>query len=394
MNRIIYIITFFLYSGYYALLALVISFGLTNNSRFVTVPLRLGTTILMIYSCVNFLKNERYKLKSKIVLLSFMLFWFLYFIKVLISEGKGDSLIRNYYEYIFYALNFCILPFLVFLSIDFNKYKNIILSSFIFSGFLMGLVSFFLYKDILISGGVGRISMARYAGFEQETLSPLALSYAGSLTLALCIFELLYNKNRSKIYSIYLSITIVFSLIMFFLGASRGSVVAMFFCLPILFYYGSIKNRLRFILFALVISPVIIWGAIKSGSSVFSRVAQTVSGEGTADRGDLWKYSWIEFVENPFFGGRIEIGFYPHNFILETLMSTGILGFILLVFIFIVAFKRVNKLAMKNDDYIWVFIVFIQGFCQHFVTGALYTSVLLFAGLGLTLSNFQENFKK
>lgn len=385
MKRIVSIISFFVFSGFYAVLALIIALGLTNSSRLITVPLRVVTTVLMLYVITKVVYRVKVGNYKKWILFVFCTFWFIYILKVLQNSSAGVHLYRNWFEYIFYAANFCILPFIMFMLIDFKKYSHTILNSLIFSGFLMGIVSLFLYRNIL-TAGVGRISMAKYSGFESPTLSPLALSYAGTLTIVLCIYVLLFYKNISKKYKIYLYITIFLSAIMFFLGASRGSVVALVLSMPILFYYGNIKNKVRFAFIFILSVPLLIWGALKTGSAVFTRTMKTADGYKINARGELWTNAWTEFVEHPIFGGRIEIGFYPHNFILETLMATGIIGFVLLLLFLLPAFKRVFMLASVDKNYIWVFIVLIQGFTQHFFTGAIYTAMLLFFPLGMIFS--------
>ncbi|RCS27696.1 O-antigen ligase domain-containing protein [Polaribacter sp. WD7] len=384
----IVVISFFVFSGYYALLALLIALGLTDSTRLVTIPLRMITTILMLYVLIFEFKSIQNNKKNPIYLL-FILFWSLYFIKVLINESNLYVLNRRWYEYLFYAVNFCILPFLMFSKISFNQYKRKILSSLIFSGFLMGLTSLYLYKAIILAG-VGRISMARYSGIEDETLSPIALSYAGALTLTLCFYELVFNKNKKITYSIYLYITIILSLLMFFLGSSRGSIVAIVMSLPLFIIYGGAKNKLKFIVSFILSIPIIIYGANKTGTSVFERTSNTLE-SGDFGRGNLWVDAWNEFLNNPILGGRIEIGFYPHNFILETLMATGIIGVVLLFFLLFKGFKNVYLKSFKDPNYIWVFIILIQGFVQHTFSGALYFSVVLFFSLGLSFSQLKQN---
>jgi hypothetical protein len=384
MQRLVFIVSFFAYSGFYAVLAIVISLGLTSSSRTITLPVRLLTTLLMVYGVVYFIKKYGISKQKKTTLFLFILFWSFYFIKVLLHDSSTLRLSRNWFEYIFYAINFCILPFLMFSTINFIKLKNNILRSFIFSGFLLGLISLYLYKDLLVSG-VGRISMAKYSGFEEQTLSPLALSYGGALTLMLCIFEIIYNKSKTRSYKIYLYFTITLSLIMFFLGASRGSLVAIVFSVPLFVFYGSAKNKFKFFIAFILSIPVLVYGAIKTGSSIFARTAETAE-TGDNGRSLLWNQALTEFSNYPILGGRIEFDIYPHNFIIETLMSTGLLGALLILTIVFGGFVRINRLVKIDKNYIWVYIIFIQGFTQHLFTGALYFAVLIFLPLGIIYS--------
>ncbi|MDV7187797.1 O-antigen ligase family protein [Lutibacter sp. TH_r2] len=392
MNRIIYLVTFFIYSGYYAFLAIVFALGMTNSSRWVTIPLRMVTTFLMLYVILRIVSKVKLDYYKKWILIVFCSFWLFYVLKVLLNQNVNVPLSRNWYEYIFYALNFSILPFIMFMLIDFKKYSKTILNSLIFSGFVMGLVTLILYRKIL-SNGVGRINLAKYADFEPQTLNPLALSYAGSLTIVLCLYVLLYKKPTSQKYRLYIYSTIILAAIMFFLGASRGSVIALILSVPVLFYFGNIKKKSRFIFITIISIPLLIWGALETGSSVFERTLKTTQGYRISARQELWSEAWYEFLAHPIFGGRIEIGVYPHNFILETLMATGVVGFILLLMVLIPSFKRAFKLSNLDHNYIWVFIVLIQGFVQHSFTAAIYFSVLLFFPMGLLFS-YSKNIRQ
>tara|TARA_X000000950_G_scaffold225907_1_gene272600 strand:+ start:14896 stop:16080 length:1185 start_codon:yes stop_codon:yes gene_type:complete len=388
LKKTIYFISFFIYSGFYAVLALLISLGMIDFSRNITVPLRLLTTLLMIYILFkigNIFKKETSA--TGLITIVFYIFWILYFFKVLFHYAYDYPLERNWFEYIFYPINYTILPFLLFSNINFHTYKNTILDSVIFSGFALGLVSVYLYGNILFLGA-GRISMAKYIDPSiTETLSPLALSYAGALTLALCFYKIVFKRRElSKAKLFYLIFTIIMAAIMFLLGASRGSVFALFTSLILLLIYTKGSNFSFLILSLLLVVPVLIWGAITTGSSVFTRVFDTIENRSISERELLWVDAWNEFIKNPILGGRIEIDFYPHNIYLEVLMSTGITGFLLFSLILYFGLRKVHKLSFKSADYIWVYIILVQGMSHHLFSGAIYFSILVFFPLGLVYS--------
>lgn len=320
----------------------------------------------------------------------FCLFWTVYLSKVVWHQSFNFKLVRTWYEYVFYAFNFCFLPFLSFLSINFSKYKNDILNALLYSGLIMGLVSFYLYRDLLTSG-IGRISNVIYTDSDQGTISPLALSYAGSLTIALCIYKYLYeyiSLNKTQI--ILLILNLILSIIMFYLGASRGSVVALLLSLLILFFYGNRKIRVKFLFVGLIFFPILIAGAIKMGSAVFTRTTNTIESESIGGREKFWLDSWNEFLNYPFLGGRIEIGFYPHNFLLEVLMATGFIGGILLLSVLIKGVINIHKKSAFEEGYVWVMLVLCQGVIQYSFSGAVYFAILLFFPLGLAFSSYYK----
>ncbi|WP_120335743.1 O-antigen ligase family protein [Sphingobacterium siyangense] len=382
MDKLIYFITFFIYQGYYAGLAIIISLGLTSLSRFYSIPLRILTLIAMTYVIS---KNYRrlFSKRNKGVMFIVVIFWILYFLKIIYHVNMGYSLFRpSGLEYMFYAIAFCVFPFFTYASIDFSKYKMTILNSMIFSGFVFGLVCLYLYKDVL-SMGVGRISNLKYIDQNaSDTLNPLALSYGGVLTLVLCLYKLIYIPLKGWSEKIYIYITIGLSLVLFFLGASRGSMIALVLSAGLFLYFGSFKVRTRALLAIIVSLPILIYGAVLSGSNIFSRLEETVE-SGNVGRGELWEDAWNEFALHPFLGNRIEVGFYPHNMFLETLMSTGIVGFVLLIIILFKGYKKIWFKSKKDVAYLIPFIIANQAISQHIVTGALYFSILVFFSMGL-----------
>ena len=389
MTILLRILSFFIYCGFYSILALLISAGMNDFSRSVTVPLRISTTLVMLYvlfrkdSSLKFEKNDRW------ILGVFILFWIIYFFKVFFHHCYDYALYRIWWEYIFYALSFTILPFLVAASIDLKRYRDEMLSAIIFSGFVLGLISMYLYGKMLLIG-VGRISMARYAdsSLTAETLSPLALSYGGSLTLSLCLHSILFNrKSLSKPKLLYLIISMILSVAMFLLGASRGSVLALLSSLVLMLVYFRGTSRRLLIRALALIAPALLYAANATGSSVFTRVLISSQNRSLTEREILWRDAWNEFLRHPFAGGMIEIDFYPHNIYLEVLMSTGLLGFTLFGVLLFVGLKKIHRLSLKNSEFLWVYIIIVQGMVHHLFSGAVYFAILVFFPLGLIYSS-------
>ncbi|SHG36097.1 O-antigen ligase family protein [Flagellimonas flava] len=390
MKKLVFFISFFIYSGYYAGLAIIFSLKMDELSRFYTIPLRIIVVLVMLYIIR---KNWRNLLAHKlsIYIFLFVVFWIFYILKVLYTENVsfGNQLNNSWFEYIFFALTYVVVPFIAFLSVDFKAYKNVILDAMIFSGFVMGIVSTYIYGALLITG-VGRLSMLTYETGE-NVLSPLALSYAGALTIVLCIHRLVVIKETSKYQKLYLYATIVFAFVMFLLGSSRGSVIALMLTLPLFILYSPLKQKISLIVLTIISTPIVIWAIEASGSNIFERIGNTKEDQGSG-RQDLWINAFDHFVEYPLIGGRIELDYiYPHNLILEILMSTGIIGFFLIIPVIFKGFK-LSFFHTKNDrQNLFVLLIIIQGFIQHFFSAGIYTSTILFVPIALVFSLANNN---
>ncbi|MDL5514500.1 O-antigen ligase family protein [Arenibacter sp. M-2] len=382
MKRLIFIISFFVYSGYYAGLAFIFSFNLSSLSRFYSVPLRVVMALIMLAIIHRFRKRLVQNTNSHYAIL-FIVFWIFYTVKVLFTESTTSSheLARIWIEYPLYALLYVVIPFMAYYSIDIKKYQKDIINGFISSGFILGLVSLYLYGKFLAQG-IGRLNLVSYQTGE-EVLNPLALSYAGVLTIVLCIYRLLILKERRKLQIVYLISTIILSFILFLLGSSRGSVIAIMLTLPVFIAYSGVKQKFKFITVSILSIPIIIWAMEASGSSLFERMGNTVEDKG-GGRESLWANAFSHFLENPIFGGKIEIGgIYPHNFILEILMSTGLLGIILFMTVLIKGFFLGRKNASIDNTSVFALLLLVVGFSQYSFSGGVYTAINLFVPLGI-----------
>ncbi|WP_086477894.1 O-antigen ligase family protein [Arenibacter amylolyticus] len=392
MSRIVFIIAFFAYGGYYAGLAIIFALNLGEISRFYSQPLRVLMAILMLYV----IHKNRFNLvfhKLSFFISLFIFFWIIYSLKVLytITEFSSGTLSRPWYEYILYSIIYVVIPFICYCSLDIRRYWLNIISGFIYSGFILGIVSIYLYGEYLISG-VGRINAISYETGE-AVLNPLAMSYTGVLTILLCIFKLVIYKKNSKIEVIFLISTIFISLVLFLYGASRGSVVVLVTTLPLFIIFGPSKQKMKILLSSFIISPLLVWLVNASGSGLFTRLSKTTEDQG-GGRTTLWRNAINHFFDNQLIGGRIEIGnIYPHNFIVEILMATGMLGAILIFPVLLKGFLLGIKQSKSNKEHLYALIILMVGLVHYSFSGGLYTTILLFIPVGIifSLQNYNEN---
>ena len=382
---IIFIVSFFLYSGYYVGLMFFYNARIPEISRLYSIPLRLVLFVLMTYYVI---KNFARLQNNKAVYLLLSLFSFLYIVKVIYTASIGASTAKSWYEYIFFYLSYALMPFLFYSAVNFIRYKSIILNALIFSGFLLGIYTIYTFGAVLSSGGVGRLSMLTYETGE-AVISPLALAYSGAITILLSVYRIMYEKARG-IKLLYYIVTIILSFTMFFLGATRGALLVVLLGSLAFVYFGNLKRKLIFIVLFVIAIPFIIYGVELTGSAIFDRATSTIETGDASGRELLWAEAYQEFTEYPILGGRIEVsGVYPHNIFLEILMATGIVGFLLFVPILIILFRG-GYLLLNNSKIHFYFIpmlIFIWGISQHMVTGALWSAITLFTSLGMFNSN-------
>lgn len=389
-NKIVFLITFFLYSGYYLGLSLFYTFNKIELSRYYSVPIRVILSILVIYFLITNYKIIKYNNSIKFL----FVFIIIYVLKILYTENLNWNTMLNWYEYILFFFSFSILPYLFYQSIDILKYKKQILYSFISSGLLLSLITLYNYKNVVFSGNIGRISEISLDS-DEEVISPLALAYSGTLTIVIILYMILLEKSINSMWiSVMNKLTILLSFILVLLGSTRGAIVAFFLSLLLILYYSNTKKKIIIFISILISVPLIIFMIELTGSSIIKRTSNTIDTGDVSGREKLWSDAWIEFLNNPIIGGRIEVSdSYPHNFFIELFMSTGMIGtFIFIIFIIMNLIKGFRNLK-KSVFYLVPLLIFTCGLSQHLVSGAIWNAIILFSALGMMNSNTYNNEK-
>lgn len=387
--------TFFLaFSGYYLFLMIISNMGFAEISRLLTIPVR----ILVLFSlAILYLRRPKIRLDKFLSL--FLIFSFFYYLRILIEFFNNPLIYHiSVVEFFLYFTSFVFIPFLLISQLFLNNMSfNIIFKAITSSTLLLGLLSYFFYKNFL--GQVGRIFVVM--GVQDNFFSPLFLSYCGALGIGLGIVFLMTNKGLARKTKINLILLIGVSFVPFLLGASRGSLLAII--LPFFFLTISISNknkRITIIVAMIITSSLIVYSADYFSSSVIERFLSIKNdmemGKSSAIRLLFWKSSVLQFLENPIFGNSLECTFakfYPHNIYLEVLLSTGLVGGIPFFILQFNAFRIIIKIIKYTPKYSWLAALFLQSFSQNMFSGSIYSSSWYFISLALIFVYDRSIFK-
>lgn len=389
-DKSIYTATFLNYCGYFVYLMLLFYTGLNTASLGFSVGLRL---IVLLALFVFFIKSSKLKVKAPSYI--FILFSVFYLSRILIDAAKGLPYFVTTTKLILYYLSFCMIPFLLlcntrFRITDFVTIRKALLAS----GFIFSLLALFFFRSYI--GTVGRLTTATA---ETDMLSPLALSYCSSLSIGIAASYWMENKTK-LVEKIFLAALIVLSATPFFLGSSRGSLVALVF--PFFLIMISKKNivaNLRLIFVSFLALVAIVYFSEYFGSSLIDRLTSTTSdieqGDASAIRTIMWENALNQFANYPILGDRLKVdGFdiYPHNIFVEILQCTGLLGFIPFFLLTIIVFNKTMKIFRHSPANSWLGVLFIQCFMQNMFSGSISSASWLMVSMAFVLAfTRQEN---
>src|SRR5690606_37813156 len=121
-------------------------------------------------------------------------------------------------------ISFVIIPFIGFSKIRYDKIDFIKL----YRVFIITALAFSILSITLYGKFIGQVARLNENSTGEEVISPLILSYCGALIIGVVSFFLLYSKKINRLLKITSIACLCLALIPFFLGASRGSIFAVF----------------------------------------------------------------------------------------------------------------------------------------------------------------------
>jgi len=235
----------------------------------------------------------------------------------------------------------------------------------------------------------------RLAG--NSILNPISLGHVAASSLILIVVK--YFDRRDSFPRLLLLSCFIISLFTIVMAASRGPLLALILVLGLFgfFYFKKYRKQLFIIALIITICAPVILSVSSSNGAIFTDRLHVDLGDGNSDaeaRVLLWKTGIELFLENPIIGSQTttHIG-YPHNILIEILMSMGIIGGIVFLFLIISVSKKILWLLKNKDSLIWVGLLFFQYFLGAILSGTLYSSSFLWMSLGLFYSiDFRKIF--
>lgn len=378
------------FCGYYAAMAAFRNFTSSlEGTRILTVPLRLFIVAMLVSVALNYVRR-RGSIRFEQMDWGFLVFSIFYVVRIVISMESSAFTYREEPEIFLFFMAFFFLPYFLIRQIRFTH--ELLAKSFrfvIWGGAVFAALVIITFGDIIFTGARAAIVMG-----DESVLSPLFLSYCGALSMGLCIAGLLYQPIGARpISRIVLIGVIVLSAVPFFMGASRGSMIALLAPFVLFTPRNRLGTTAAKALLLVAATAILGVASVFLGSYLFDRLANigtaVGSGSGEGSRMTLWRTSIDQFLQNPLFGNSLQneaFNYYPHNFLLEALISTGLIGTIPLLIVLAFAFIKCRKIAQYSPGNYWIVVLFVQAFVQMSFSGAIYFASWLAAALALVVT--------
>jgi len=355
-----------------------------------------------IYSIISFslLVLSLFKTKGKIprVVIPLLLFFFFYSLRLLYDVSGRGILMGDYSSSYIYSYYFgaTILPCIAIISAkSYININDVIKYSFLF--LVIANLSLIIYGLGEGASGImerfatrSNITLEEDIGSAKTFINPITIGLYGASLILFCISNAVIQEKRKLLNRIFSYGLISVGVINVLLGASRGPfLLAIFLIIVILFYYlhwkrknFRIKLKLIFILLILILMVTFILIPIFERNDIilFQRIELFFEniGKGSKEyRGYAYASGIQDFLKSPLWGNQY-LGtydnYYPHNILLEILMSIGIIGGILFSIILFQLYQSGLFLwKNKNMNYnLPIFIIALLNIILSMTSGSIF----------------------
>lgn len=321
----------------------------------------------------------------------FVCFFLMYLVRIGYDTLFIDrDLSKEHYVYWTWTIGACMIPGLAAMKIDpIHLIRIQGKLSFILIGCSV-LVIIFATSNFTNEMGetvdIGRINLT--------SLNPIALSTIGCLTILNSIFHIL-NKENKFIFKLFLLFGIIAGCYIVSASGARGPVVAL--VATIIFFISTLSIFMKILsLFFVLIGVYILYNImilVQENLDLHSidRFTSTGAANDASVLGRIQMFNGAlnQFIEHPLTGSALEeltTKYYPHNLLLESLMSLGILGGIMFIYLNIYIILKSKKIMESTPNLRWIFGFHLFFFVFSFSSGAIWNSTYLWVSMGAAYS--------
>ncbi|MBW8687361.1 O-antigen ligase family protein [Chitinophaga rhizophila] len=343
------------------------------ESRLITVPYRSFFLLLCVFVTLRLLPQRRPKISFFMALI--MVFWAAYLTRLFYdSFFTAYRFARPVEEYWLYA--FC-LGFIPIFAYMVPLRRITIYTSMLYAFYLAAVVNIIALYTNLTTATMSA-SAARMVG--NEFLNPISYGQLGTMLVLLGVCLLINGVSAGKkLYALFIYLMMLTGLINVALSGSRGPFMQLIITLLLLAAFKLKRKYWGYAALAFVgcvITCIVLSAAFPVFDVLIERINTTGNTGNVNDnlRLQVLTNAWNGFLDEPLLGTSFEerkLGMYPHNYLVEACMTTGFLGGIIMLAIYIHAFVGSVKL-LKDDTKCWVGLLCIMCLLSGLTTGSLW----------------------
>jgi hypothetical protein len=354
--------------------------------------LNVGLAVLLILGGLGRRRDN----SSNILLVMLTLFWLAYFVRIFFDTiYSPQDLWQSPSYYWIWAVGGCFIPMLALALWPQRIDETDTLFSWLYMAtFAACLLAFFAASGSRIDN-IGQLAETGRARIGDDRLNPISLGHLGATLVVQSIWALVFFRHwRSRAMRLFLLAGLGVGFYVLMMANSRGPIIAALACLAIIILFSPARYKVSVLLLSGVvvasIVPLAHYLEETYDITTFSRLfGMTLSQQADQSaRLELYADALRGVLESPLVGSWLEIPGvgYPHNFILESYMATGVFFGSLLVISVLLLCRRAVSVLLNNMQAGWVSLLFFQHLIGAQFSGALYGSTYMWTSASLLMS--------
>ena len=346
------------------------------DSRMITIPYRIGMLALSLGLFLTALFRRLLVLKSRAHYLYYFV-WFLYLLRLLYETLYNQaSLSRPAWEFWAYAFGvsfFCFLGIMRRVDERTSRLAVWLIWGMAFSTCVLGLIT----QRAQLS-----ISEERMSG--NKILNPISYGQTAVTMILMSGYLALHARKVKTV--VLLVVATVPAFLTIAASASRSPLISLAIGMILLTVHGVNRGIGWKVALGVLVSatllPVGLQYLLESGSTLTTRIFETYDAYrvGEVDRFLLWGQCFDEYLHSPLIGSGLELslGIHPHNLILESFLTMGLLGGGAFLMLLVDSLRHGYRL-LNSTEAGWMPLIFMQFFALSLFSGQLWGSMELWA---------------
>lgn len=210
-------------------------------------------------------------------------------------------------------------------------------------------------------------------------MNPVSFGQMGVILVAICITYLIKSNIINNLILFSLIILGIFNIA---LAGSRGPLIELVLVL-VLFIFSNFKKFNKIYFFSILLLLFFIFIYYSQYFLYFDTALARLEGSGQEERNLLINDALDKIINNPILGFQA-IGSYPHNLLIESLMAFGLLGGILMIYLYYQSIKCILFLV-RNENTSWLALILLMHMFATLISGAIYNSIEFWPLLSLCI---------
>ena len=244
---------------------------------------------------------------------------------------------------------------------------------------------FTLFAGLLFAFFFATVSPPPFVGRYDANSTVNTINY-GQMGCALSLVSIYGFMNKPFNYSkIIYPLLFILGVVSIMKAGSRSPIVVLVFVMIFYFFAksGFVKGLILIGTSSMVLylsAGFLIEISEALGSGIVTRIISAVETGETSGRDEIYKNAIGLFLDSPIFGdfylisSGVAKGYYPHNFIIEAFMTTGIIGGVPFVIMIILTLKKSFRLLKDRHMSGWVILLLLQTIIYGMFSSSLYSS--------------------